>query len=146
VFLAGGAGGASGELGEESGQLELFEKEFDLTPRIHIRLFNGHTLGQAISLIDYRGRILVNMADLMPLAGNISMSWVCGYDTQPLLSLKEKAEFLNESTENSYNYYFYHDLENECCDLKQTEKGRNAGVKVVLAMSPLFYTGQIKSP
>ncbi len=108
---------------KESGQLELFENEFDLTPGIRIRLFNGHTVGQAIALIDYRGRILVNMADLMPLAGNISLSWVCGYDTQPLVSLKEKAEFLDESLANNYSYYLYHDLETECCDLRQTEKG-----------------------
>jgi len=108
---------------KESGQLELFEKEFDLTSGIRIRLFNGHTVGQAIALINYNGRTIVNTADLMPMAGNISMSWVCGYDTQPLLSFSEKADFLDESITDNYSYYFYHDLETECCDLKQTEKG-----------------------
>ncbi|MFC2080884.1 MBL fold metallo-hydrolase [Bacteroidota bacterium] len=107
----------------ESGQLELFDKEFELTPNIQLRLFNGHTEGQAICLIDYNGRTIVNAADLIPLQGNISMSWVCGYDTQPLVSLREKSDFLKESFLNKYIYYFYHDLENPFCTLKDTIKG-----------------------
>jgi glyoxylase-like metal-dependent hydrolase (beta-lactamase superfamily II) len=106
-----------------NGQLQLFEQEFDLTPNVHIRLFHGHTAGQAIALIRYRRRTLVNIADLMPLAGNISMSWVCGYDTRPLITLEEKADFLRESLAGGYTYYFYHDLEHECCSLKDTPKG-----------------------
>ena len=51
------------------------------------------------------------------------MSWVCGYDTQPLVSLEEKTDFMKESLENNYAYYFYHDLENQCCSLKDTIRG-----------------------
>jgi glyoxylase-like metal-dependent hydrolase (beta-lactamase superfamily II) len=108
---------------KESGQLELFEGEYDLTANVQFRQFDGHTLGQNISLIRYGGKTVVNVADLVPLVGNISISWVCGYDTQPLVSLREKEDFLKESLEHNYIYYFYHDLENPCCTLKQTEKG-----------------------
>ena len=108
---------------KESGQLELFEGEYDLTPNVQFRLFNGHTIGQNIALIRFGDQTIVNNADLMPMLGNISMSWVCGYDTQPLVTLREKEDFLKESLEHNYIYYFYHDLENQCCTLKQTEKG-----------------------
>ena len=111
---------------KESGQLELFEKEFELIPNVQLRLYDGHTVGQAIALVNYNGRTIVNNADLIPMLGNISMSWVCGYDTQPIVSLKEKADFLKESLENNYIYYFYHDLENQCCTLKDTMKGVRA--------------------
>ena len=105
------------------GQLDLFDKEFELTPNVQLRLYNGHTLGQTIALIFFNGKTIVNVADLIPLAGNISMSWICGYDTQPLIALKEKDDFLNESIANNYIYYFYHDLETQCCTLKDTIKG-----------------------
>jgi glyoxylase-like metal-dependent hydrolase (beta-lactamase superfamily II) len=111
----------------ERGQLELFEGEYELTPNVRFRLFDGHTAGQNISLIRYGDRTVVNMADLVPLIGNIPMSWVCGYDTQPLVALREKEDFLKESVNNNYIYYFYHDLENQCCTLKQTEKGIRPG-------------------
>ncbi len=107
----------------DCGQLELFEEDFELTPNVQLRLFNGHTVGQAIALVRYNGQTVVNAADLVPLAGNISMSWVCGYDTQPLITLKEKSDFLKESLKNDYIYYFYHDLETQCCTLKDTVKG-----------------------
>ncbi len=110
----------------DSGQLELFDREFELTPNVQIRLFDGHSVGQAIGLVNYRGRTLVNTADLIPLVGNISMSWVCGYDTQPLVSLNEKADFLKESLDRGYTYYFYHDLQSECCTLKDTLRGIRA--------------------
>ena len=106
-----------------SGQLELFDKSFELTANVQLRLYDGHTLGQAIGLVSYNGKTIVNTADLIPLAGNISMSWVCGYDTQPLVALQEKAEFLKESLANDYIFYFYHDLDTQCCTLKDTMKG-----------------------
>lgn len=109
-----------------SGQLELFEGEFDLSPNIRLRLFDGHTMGQAVALIHSNGKTLVNIADLIPLVGNISMSWVCGYDTRPLVTLAEKADFLKESLAGGYIYYFYHDLEHECAILKDTMKGIRA--------------------
>ena len=101
----------------------MFDREFELTTNIQLRLYDGHTLGQIIGLISYDGKTIVNAADLIPLAGNISMSWICGYDTQPLVTLKEKADFLRESLTNHYIYYFYHDLETQCCTLKDTVKG-----------------------
>ena len=109
-----------------SGQLELFDGEFELTPNVQLRLYDGHTEGQAIGLVSFNGRTLVNIADLIPMVGNISMSWVCGYDVRPLVALKEKSDFLKESLDNDYIYYFYHEPGNQCCTLKETEKGIRA--------------------
>lgn len=108
---------------ERSGQLKLIDSDFDLTPNIRIRLFNGHTSGLAIGIIHYNNRIIVNITDLIPLAGNIPISWISGYDTNPLTSLTEKEQFLEESLKNNYVYFFFHDLERECCTLQQTPKG-----------------------
>jgi glyoxylase-like metal-dependent hydrolase (beta-lactamase superfamily II) len=108
---------------EKSGQLRLFDADFNLTPDIRIRLFNGHTMGQAIGFINFKNRTIVNISDLIPTAGNISLSWISGYDTNPLTSLVEKEQFLKESLENDYIYFFFHDLERECCTLQDTPKG-----------------------
>lgn len=112
---------------EKSGQLKLFDSDFDLTPNIHIRLFNGHTLGLAIGIIRYGNKTLVNISDLIPMAGSITLSWVSGYDTNPLTALTEKEQFLEESLRNNYVYFFFHDLERECCTLQQTPKGIRMG-------------------
>ena len=106
-----------------SGQLELIDGDTRLSPNVSLRLYNGHTVGQIIGFVRHGNKTIVNTGDLIPLVGNISLSWICGYDTQPLVTLREKEAFLKESLEKNYIFYFYHDLHNECCTLKETEKG-----------------------
>ncbi|MBN2214889.1 MAG: MBL fold metallo-hydrolase [Bacteroidales bacterium] len=107
----------------ESGQLKPFKHDFDLTPNVRIRLYNGHSQGMAVPFIRYQGRIIVYVSDLIPTSAHIPLSWICGYDTQPLLSLKEKEKFLDEAFRNNYILFFEHDLNTVCCTLQETEKG-----------------------
>jgi hypothetical protein len=46
-----------------------------------------------------------------------------GYDTRPLITMEEKAIFLQKAVDNQYILFFEHDSVNECCTLKMTEKG-----------------------
>ncbi|MBN2762680.1 MAG: MBL fold metallo-hydrolase [Bacteroidales bacterium] len=108
-------------------RIRFIEKETFLFPRVEIRLFNGHTAGMAIPIIHLdSGKTLVYTADLFPTAAHIPVSWVCGYDTQPLVSMKEHADFLAEAFEKQYTLFFEHDINTECCTLKQTKKGIRA--------------------
>ena len=63
------------------------------------------------------------MADLLPTVGHIPLPYVMGYDTRPLLTIKEKAAFLNEAADNNYYLFLEHDAYNEICTVKHTEKG-----------------------
>jgi glyoxylase-like metal-dependent hydrolase (beta-lactamase superfamily II) len=111
---------------EESGQLRLVEKEGELFPNFNIRFFNGHTGGQLIPYINYNGKTVVFMADLLPSTAHIPMPYIMAYDTRPLITLKEKEEFFDEAIKNNYILFFEHDIYYECCTLKMTEKGPRA--------------------
>ena len=50
-----------------------------------------------------------------------------GYDTRPLLTLAEKAEFLTEAVDKEFVLFFEHDAHHEMCTLKATEKGARLG-------------------
>jgi len=113
---------------QESGRLkfiprstEAFQKESPLG--FGIFYVDGHTDKQMIPRIRYRGKTLVFMADLLPTVGHIPLPYVMGYDTRPLLTLKEKAAFLNEAVEQEYVLFLEHDAHNVCCTLQETEKG-----------------------
>ena len=41
-----------------------------------------------------------------------------GYDTQPLVTLQEKFQFLNQACENNYILFLEHDYEYEACTIK----------------------------
>lgn len=84
---------------------------------------DGHTEKQMLPHIRYRGKTLVFTADLVPTVGHIPVPYIMGYDTRPLLTLTEKAKFLNQAAKNDYLLFLEHDAHNEICTLQETEKG-----------------------
>ncbi len=46
-----------------------------------------------------------------------------GYDTRPLITLEEKAAFLEKAEAEDYLLFLEHDANTEICNLKMTEKG-----------------------
>ncbi|MCC7317992.1 MAG: MBL fold metallo-hydrolase, partial [Bacteroidales bacterium] len=108
---------------QESGKLKLIDEEGSYIPNIDFKLYNGHTEGQLIPHINYHGRTVVFMADLMPSASHIPMPWIMAYDTRPLETLKDKERFYADALANNFVLFLEHDLYNQACVLHQTSKG-----------------------
>ena len=107
---------------EESGQLNLLDGSS--TPLgFDVLLMDGHTEKQMLPKIQYKGKTIVFVADLIPTAGHLPIPYIMGYDTRPLLSLEEKARFLEEAVSNDYLLFMEHDAHNELITVKRTEKG-----------------------
>ena len=84
---------------------------------------DGHTDKQMIPHIKYQDKTLVYVADLLPTVGHIPLPYVMGYDTRPLLTMDEKAAFLNKAADENYYLFLEHDAVNQICTVKHTEKG-----------------------
>ena len=84
---------------------------------------NGHTEKQMIPMINYKGKTICFMADLLPTVGHLPLPYVMGYDTRPLLTLDEKERFLNLAADNNYYLFLEHDAHNEIITVQHTEKG-----------------------
>ncbi|MCD8742056.1 MBL fold metallo-hydrolase [Mucilaginibacter roseus] len=110
---------------QESGQLQFVEDKDGISflPGFDVRFVNGHTDAQMLPLINYKGKKLLYMADLLPTVGHLPLPYVMAYDMFPLTTLSEKKAFLTEALESEYILFLEHDAENECCALQQTEKG-----------------------
>ena len=93
------------------------------TENIDVRFVDGHTAAMMLPQINYNGKTVVFMADLLPSHGHIPIPYVMAYDMQPLISMTEKRSFLKEALEGNYVLFFEHDPKYECCTLQQTEKG-----------------------
>jgi len=101
--------------------LELAKKSF--FPGFDFLTMDGHTDKQMLPKIQYKGRTLIFMADLLPSVGHLPLAYVMGYDTRPLLTIQEKQLFLEEAAREQYVLFLEHDSVNECCTVKMTEKG-----------------------
>ena len=113
---------------QESGQLKFITTPPGLTivpfiENIQVRLVNGHTEAMMLPQINYNGKTLVYMADLMPSVAHLPLPYVMAYDMFPLTTLQEKKSFLKEAVEKDYVLFFEHDRNSECCSIQHTEKG-----------------------
>lgn len=113
---------------QESGQLnfvDVAEDAFIGSTQLgfDVVVANGHTDAQMCPILNYKGKKIVFMADLLPSTGHIPLPYVMGYDTRPLLTLNEKAKFLNMAADEELFLFLEHDPVNEICQVQHTEKG-----------------------
>lgn len=113
---------------EESGKLNFIntgdEDGIYATPLgFDILLVSGHTDAQMLPIIEYQDKTMVYMADLLPSAAHVPLPWVMAYDVRPLITMDEKAKFLQKAADEGYYLFLEHDAKNELCTVQNTEKG-----------------------
>ena len=113
---------------EDSGHLKftnLPKKDILIKSELGFDIFfaDGHTEKQMIPMIQYKGKTICFMADLLPTAGHLPLPFVMGYDTRPLLTLDEKERFLNMAADQHFYLFLEHDAHNEIITVQHTEKG-----------------------
>jgi len=110
---------------QESGQLKFIDAHDNVkfNNDIAIRFAYGHTDSMMLPLINYKGKKILYVADLLPSAGHLPLPYVMAYDMFPLQTLSEKKLYLEEALANEYILFMEHDPDIECCTLQQTEKG-----------------------
>ena len=110
---------------QESGKLKFIQTsdEVAFSENIKVRFMNGHTESMMLPQINYKGKSIVFMADLLPSVAHIPLPYVMAYDMRPLQTLQEKKIFLTEAQKQDYILFFEHDPLIECCNLQLTEKG-----------------------
>lgn len=110
----------SANAGENS---RLTTHDSHIIPALSFYAVSGHTDAMMLPKINYKGKTIVFMADLLPSAAHLPLPYVMAYDMFPLTTLNEKKLFLTEAQQNDYVLFFEHDPLIECCNLQMTEKG-----------------------
>jgi glyoxylase-like metal-dependent hydrolase (beta-lactamase superfamily II) len=113
---------------QDSGQLNFIKKattDFEFASEMDFGIYyvDGHTEKMMLPHIQYQNKTIVFCADLIPTAGHLPLPYVMGYDTRPLLTMPEKATFLEAAVANNYYLFLEHDAHNEIITVEQTEKG-----------------------
>ena len=104
---------------QAAGKLELVDKNSWLCDEVELRLFNGHTTGQLVAYIHTTDHTYVYLGDVIPVAASLPIAWISAYDTNPIKSMEEKKELLQEAVEKNQILFFEHDLYNECCTVTE---------------------------
>ena len=108
---------------QESGQLNFISEKSFQQVGFDVLKMDGHTEKQMLPKVFYQGKTIIFMADLLPTIGHIPVPYVMGYDTRPLLTIKEKEAFLSEAADHDYFLFLEHDAYSEICTVQNTNKG-----------------------
>jgi glyoxylase-like metal-dependent hydrolase (beta-lactamase superfamily II) len=106
-----------------SGRLHLLEDGEQPFELITLKIYNGHTRGQIVPFIHTPNQTIVYMGDFIPTQFNITLPYIPSVDIEPLVTLTEKEEFLNEAIQKQYILFFEHDATIECCTVTLSDKG-----------------------
>jgi len=106
----------------EARKLQFVKENGEYIPGIEFRIYNGHTQGQMLPLVEVDGKTFVFMADFIPFVASIPLPYVAAVDVQPLITMKEKEEFLNEAADKNFYLFFEHDFHNELCTVERSSK------------------------
>jgi glyoxylase-like metal-dependent hydrolase (beta-lactamase superfamily II) len=107
----------------DHGRIHFIDEEGEMFKGFSIRIVNGHTPGQIIPVVDYKGTKIVFGADLIPTMAHLPQNWNMSYDLDQLSTIKEKMSILREALDKQYIIFFEHDSYVECCTLQDTPKG-----------------------
>lgn len=107
---------------QEAGMLKLVEEEGEYIPNIDFRIYNGHTQGNIVPIIKYKDKQIAFMGDFIPYVAAIPLPFISANDIQPLYSLSEKEEFLNEAADKGIYMFYEHDYYNEVSRVEHSVK------------------------
>ena len=102
---------------KDSGKLNLIDG-YENPLGFDILTVSGHTKKMMLPFLNFKNKTIVFVSDLIPTIGHIKIPYIMGYDTRPLLTLKEKRSFLKEAAKKNFLLFLQHDVKNEIIEIK----------------------------
>ncbi len=93
----------------DAGLLHILEENAILSDGFRMILYDGHTRGQIVSLIDTTDGLCVFAGDVIPTKAHLSLEWISAYDVEPLLSVEAKVDLLEIINKGKTFTVFYHE-------------------------------------
>jgi glyoxylase-like metal-dependent hydrolase (beta-lactamase superfamily II) len=109
---------------QRNGQLKLIEGKAELLPGIHALTTSGHTPDMQTVLISDGRTSLWYPTDLIPLASQIPLPYIMGYDLQPLITLEDKRRYLSRAADENWIIVYEHDPFCAAAVLTRDDRGR----------------------
>jgi glyoxylase-like metal-dependent hydrolase (beta-lactamase superfamily II) len=97
----------------ESGQMTLLDTEAgqteEIVPGISVECCPGHTAQLLAVHIDSGGKRACYVSDLIPTSAHLDVTWVMGYDLDPLACIEQRKRFYARAIPEQWLVLFTHD-------------------------------------
>jgi glyoxylase-like metal-dependent hydrolase (beta-lactamase superfamily II) len=96
-----------------NGQMTLLDTESagktEIVPGVSIEVFPGHTAQMMAVMLESGGRQACYISDLIPTSAHLDVTWVMGYDLDPLTCIQQRKRFLSRAIPERWLVMFTHD-------------------------------------
>lgn len=96
----------------EAGLVNLLKTDTELFHGFKLELYDGHTDGQIVSIINIDENEIIFPSDVIPTKAHLSTDWISAYDIKPLQTIESKMKLLNRIKEKRTTVIYYHDVLN----------------------------------
>ena len=102
-----------------------YEDEGEYLPNLFLHAVSGHTPYQLlVRITDEKEKdTLLHGADLFPLASQIQIPWIMGYDLFPIKTVEEKKKLLKRAVDGNWFIFYEHDLDVEMSQVMLKNRG-----------------------
>jgi glyoxylase-like metal-dependent hydrolase (beta-lactamase superfamily II) len=112
----------------EHGQMTLLSPKpgevQQIVPGISVELFPGHTHQLMAIHIESRGQHACYISDLLPTSAHLDITWVMGYDLDPLRCIEERKRFYSRAIPEQWLVLFTHDHHTPMGHIRLNDKGK----------------------
>jgi glyoxylase-like metal-dependent hydrolase (beta-lactamase superfamily II) len=112
----------------ERGQMSLLDlgpgEVRGILPGISVELFPGHTHQLMAVHIESGGEHACYISDLLPTSSHLDVTWVMGYDLDPLRCIEERKRFYARAIPEEWLVLFTHDHQRPMGYVSWSEKGK----------------------
>jgi len=93
----------------DEGILNFTNGESQFDDNIEFIPVNGHTFAQQLVKISDGAQTLLHTGDLVPFSSHLTLTYIMGFDLQPLVTLEEKKRILKRAADEDWTLFFEHD-------------------------------------
>jgi glyoxylase-like metal-dependent hydrolase (beta-lactamase superfamily II) len=112
----------------ESGQMTLLDTRpgevTPIVPGISVESYPGHTAQMLAVNIDSGSKRACYISDLIPTSAHLDITWVMGYDLDPLTCIERRKRFYSRAIPEQWLVLFTHDHNSPMGYIQTNEKGK----------------------
>ncbi len=112
----------------ESGQMTLLDvapgQPQEIVPGVSVEVFPGHTAQLMAVMLDSAGQRACYISDLLPTSAHLDITWVMGYDLDPVRCIEERKRFYSRAIPEQWLVLFTHDHHHPMGHIGWSEKGK----------------------
>jgi glyoxylase-like metal-dependent hydrolase (beta-lactamase superfamily II) len=116
-----------------SGQMTLLDTpsggHTKIVPGVSVEVFPGHTAQMMAVMLDSGGSRASYISDLIPTSAHLDVTWVMGYDLDPLTCIEQRKRFLSRAIPERWLVLFTHDHHHPMGYVEWSAKGKPEFVK-----------------